>query len=50
VPVLAKSSSPQRSAQNIHGMFQWKLSVHQKGQLDALDAGQRWACTPCISP
>lgn len=41
VPVLAKASSPAHLAENLTGMFDWKLTNDQKATLDALDAGVR---------
>ncbi|GLC37300.1 hypothetical protein PLESTB_001138800 [Pleodorina starrii] len=49
VPVVTKTSNPDRLAQNLEGMYDWKLSYEQKAALDSLDCGTRfidfdWKC------
>ncbi|KXZ51511.1 hypothetical protein GPECTOR_12g474 [Gonium pectorale] len=38
VPIIAKSSSPDRLAENLSGMYDWKLSYEHKAALDELVA------------
>ncbi|GFR45609.1 hypothetical protein Agub_g7006 [Astrephomene gubernaculifera] len=42
VPVIAKTANPARLAENLAGMYDWKLSYEQKEALDAMDAGRRF--------
>jgi diketogulonate reductase-like aldo/keto reductase len=46
VPVIPKSSNPQRLQENIEGAFSWRLSNAQKAALDALDCGKRFIDYP----
>ncbi|GIL46419.1 hypothetical protein Vafri_3418 [Volvox africanus] len=42
VPVIAKTSSLERLAENLGGMYDWKLSYEQKAALDELDSCTRF--------
>ncbi|PRW21059.1 Alcohol dehydrogenase [NADP(+)] [Chlorella sorokiniana] len=44
VPVIPKAGSEPHLAENIEGLFTWRLTWDQKAKLDALDAGTR-LCT-----
>ncbi|EFJ45425.1 hypothetical protein VOLCADRAFT_94271 [Volvox carteri f. nagariensis] len=42
VPVVAKTANTDRLAENLVGMYDWKLSYDQKAALDELDSGTRF--------
>lgn len=46
VPVIAKSSNPERLRENLEGMFSWKLSNPHKALLDELDCAKRFIDFP----
>lgn len=46
MPVIPKASSKKHIAENIQGLFDWRLTWDQKSKLDALECGKRFAQPP----